>query len=145
ALFRLERIADAQRCHETAIQLMPTLAIGHVNLGDTLLEQGRLNAALGCYQRALDLGPASASLHVSLGFVLHELGRSEEAIRSYMAALEIDPDNVGASSNILFTMNELATEPRAWLRELASNTASSLRASLRPRAPCRTPPTPIVR
>lgn len=120
ALFRLERIADAQRCHETAIQLMPTLAIGHVNLGDTLLEQGRLNAALGCYQRALDLGPASASLHVSLGFVLHELGRSEEAIRSYMAALEIDPDNVGASSNILFTMNELATEPRAWLRELAS-------------------------
>src|SRR6185295_2686855 len=46
--------------------------------------------------------------------------RSEEAIRSYMAALEIDPDNVGASSNILFTMNELATEPRAWLRELAS-------------------------
>jgi protein O-GlcNAc transferase len=53
-------------CYRQAVQRKPDDAESHLNLGNTLQDQGMLDEALACYRRALELKPDFAAAHSNL-------------------------------------------------------------------------------
>ena len=66
-------------------------AQAHDNLGNALLQAGRLDEAMVQYRTALQIRPGNAKAYNNLGNVLLEKGKVDEAIVQYQTALEIDP------------------------------------------------------
>ncbi|MDY6938608.1 MAG: tetratricopeptide repeat protein [Cyanobacteriota bacterium] len=55
----------------------------HLNLGNTLFEQGQLSQAIACYQRALKLNPHLVGAYQNLAEALTRQGRFQEANNYY--------------------------------------------------------------
>jgi tetratricopeptide (TPR) repeat protein len=62
-----------------------------VNLGNTLLQQGRYDEAIEQYGEALRLKPGLAEAHVNWGIALRAKGDAEGAVQKYLEALQLDP------------------------------------------------------
>jgi tetratricopeptide (TPR) repeat protein len=92
--------AEAVRYLTAATALRPDSPGVHLNLGDTLRAQGRVDEAIACFRRALDLDPKYLRAHTSLGGVLAEKGRVDEAIACFRRALDLDPKFVPAHNNL---------------------------------------------
>jgi tetratricopeptide (TPR) repeat protein len=78
----------------------PRASIAHNNLGNLLLQKGRLADAIGHFQTALSIQPKAADVHSNLGGALLGLGRLDEAIAHFQAALKIQPDSAQAHNNL---------------------------------------------
>jgi len=91
---------DALDAMQKAMELLPDDAEAHINLGNALKSQGRLEDAVVSYSRALEIKPDFAEAHYNLGDVLRDLGRLDDAVASYRQALEIKPDFVEAYGNL---------------------------------------------
>jgi tetratricopeptide (TPR) repeat protein len=79
---------------ERAIQLMPTLAAAHYNLGILLQRQNELDRALQEYQLALKYASderEAAQTHNNLGVLFKQLGRRDEAITEFTYAIALNP------------------------------------------------------
>ena len=63
-----------------AIELAPSLAEAHINLGIVLWDTGRLDEARAALERAIELRPDSAEAHNSLGNLCKDQGRLDEAL-----------------------------------------------------------------
>jgi Tfp pilus assembly protein PilF len=61
------------------------------NLGDALLQKGKVDEAITHFQKALELQPAYGSALCGLGDALDKKGRVDEAIRQYQEALKLQP------------------------------------------------------
>jgi len=61
-------------------------------VGNSLLNQGRVDEAVEHFQKALALQPESADFHNALGNALLQKGRMDEAVIQYQKALEIKSD-----------------------------------------------------
>jgi tetratricopeptide (TPR) repeat protein len=72
---------------------------GHVNRGNELARQGRMEEASAIYRHALLLDPDLAEAHHNLGTVLLETGQIAEALEHYRRALEVKPDYAEAHEN----------------------------------------------
>lgn len=94
-----DRVA-ARDAYERALGLDPIHADARVNLGNLLLEDGRLEAAVREYRRALDADPGHALAAFDLGVALEELERPTEAAEAYRRALELDPGLADAHFNL---------------------------------------------
>ena len=95
ALMEMQRPDLATPHLERAIQLMPTFAAAHYNLGTLLQRQNELNRALQEYQLALKYASdvrEAAQTHNNLGVLLNELGRKDEATAEFTAAIALNPD-----------------------------------------------------
>ena len=79
-----------------SLDTRPRDAKTHLQLGQALYAQGKIDEAIKHYRRALDLQPASAETHAYLANALMQQANPEEAIRHYSRALEIEPDFVEA-------------------------------------------------
>jgi tetratricopeptide (TPR) repeat protein len=86
--------------YRQAIELDPKLAAAHGNLGLTLLDQGKLEAAVAECRMAAELNPKSASLHYNLGNALLQQGNRDEAVAAYRKALALSPDHAEAHCNL---------------------------------------------
>jgi lysophospholipase L1-like esterase len=62
-----------------------------VNLGNTLLSQGRFDEAIAQYEEALRMKPDLAEAYSNRGVALKSMGRLDEAVQSYIRALQLDP------------------------------------------------------
>ncbi len=77
--------------------------IAHNNLGNALLQKGKVEEAIAHFQKALQINPNYAEAHYNLGNVLLHKGSVDEAIIHYQRALQIKPDyaedcyNLGAA------------------------------------------------
>jgi Flp pilus assembly protein TadD len=69
-----------------AIAADPGLKEAHLNLGNTLFRQGRLEEAVAEYREALRIDPDYAGAHYNLGQALSRLGRESEAAAELGAA-----------------------------------------------------------
>ena len=78
----------------------PRASIAHNNLGNLLLQKGRLEDAIGHFQTALSIQPKAADVHSNLGGALLGLGQLDEAIAHFQAALKIQPDSAQAHNNL---------------------------------------------
>ena len=94
ALIDMQRPELAVPHLERAIQLMPTLAAAHYNLGILLQRQNELNRALQEYQLALQYASdehEAAQTHNNLGVLFKQLGRRDEAITEFTYAIALNP------------------------------------------------------
>jgi serine/threonine protein kinase/WD40 repeat protein/tetratricopeptide (TPR) repeat protein len=68
-------------------------AITHVNLGNTLVAQGKLDEALAEYEKAIKLDPKFALAQGQLGSTCAQLGRWDQALTAIGQAAELDRAN----------------------------------------------------
>lgn len=68
-----------------------------VKKGQSLMNDGRYDEALGLFEQALLLNQDDPDLWNSKGIVLRSLGRYEEAMECFNKSLEIDPRDKHAS------------------------------------------------
>ncbi len=71
-------------------------AVANCLVGNSFLNQGRVEEAVKHFQKALMLQPESASFHISYGNALCKEGRMREAILQYQEALALQPDSADA-------------------------------------------------
>ncbi|MGH7178993.1 MAG: tetratricopeptide repeat protein [Tepidisphaeraceae bacterium] len=81
-----------------SVDLKPTDADNHVNLGAALLAQRRLLDALPHLEFAISRKPASLEGHLNLGNCYAGLGRFNDAVREFEAAVTLDPKSGHASA-----------------------------------------------
>jgi serine/threonine-protein kinase len=80
ALFRLERLAEAEGALREALRLRPAYAEARHNLGMTLLDRGRPAAAAAQFAEATRLAPELAEAPCALGKALWAQGRFADAV-----------------------------------------------------------------
>jgi protein O-mannosyl-transferase len=72
----------------------------HAGLGNALLQDGKIDEAMGNYQDAVQIKPDYADARNNLGNILLQKGRVEEAITQFQKTLQIKPDNADARYNL---------------------------------------------
>jgi tetratricopeptide (TPR) repeat protein len=82
------------------VTLDPDFADGHINLGNVLYGQDRMEEAVGHYRRALEICPGDIKAHQNLGVALQAQGDISGAASSFEAALAMRPDYATARWNL---------------------------------------------
>ena len=70
------------------------------NLGLSLAERGRVDAAMDKFQKALEIRPNYADAHNNLGLALVQKGEIDAAIAEYQKALAINPNRGDTHNNL---------------------------------------------
>ena len=73
------------------IQVSPRSSIGHMNVGNALLQNGQVDAAIAQFQTALGINPGYAEAHYNLGNALFGKGEVDEALAQYQMAVALKP------------------------------------------------------
>ena len=82
---------DAMRAYERCVELDPTFADAHCNLGAVLYNAGKRESARRCFERCLEIDCRHVEAHFNLANLLEEDGCDEMAMSHYRAALRSDP------------------------------------------------------
>jgi tetratricopeptide (TPR) repeat protein len=82
------------------LRIDPACTEAYCNLGNILLQQGRIADAIADYREALRTNPASANAHYNLGNAEAQQGRIEEAAGEYREALRNEPTLAEASNSL---------------------------------------------
>lgn len=90
------RVREAARMLEQAIQLDPGFATAHMNLGVLHLEQENLPTAVVLLRDAQRLLPSDSRPSYFLGVAYYKMGHAKAAIDSYLIAIQIDQADVRA-------------------------------------------------
>ena len=96
----LKQYETAAEYYEKAIVIDPNYYKAYYNLGGSLHEMGKLNAAIKSFEKALSIKPDYAEALNNLGNVFKELDQFDDAIKSFRKATEIKPDYVEAHYNL---------------------------------------------
>jgi tetratricopeptide (TPR) repeat protein len=83
-----------------AVDVTVDNSLAYNNLGNALLDQDRIEEAMGHFCAALQIRPDDANAHDNLGLALAKQSRLEEAMRHFYEALRIKPDHVRAHYNL---------------------------------------------
>lgn len=87
--------------------------MGHLNLGQALFEEGRLDEALQQYRQAVELHPDGDQEQANLGTALMEKGLYAEAIEHLNAALAIKPEFLAAQNSLALAYSRLGDDDQA--------------------------------
>ncbi len=93
-------MATAEALLGQVLEAVPEHANAANDLGNVLLEQGRLSAARDAYGRALAAAPDHLIALSNMGNVLQEQGRLDDACAHYRRALEQDGDDIAGWINL---------------------------------------------
>jgi tetratricopeptide (TPR) repeat protein len=85
---------------QKALELVPSSATSHNNLGFSLVQTGRVVEAIPHYEKALELSPDYAEAHNNFGLALAKTGRPDQAVAHYEKALELNPELASAHINL---------------------------------------------
>jgi tetratricopeptide (TPR) repeat protein len=85
---------------ERALAVTRGNPFAHVNLAESLADEGDLDGAVKHLATALRLSPSSKEAHHSLGGVLMLQGHVDDAIGQFEQALRLDPDYANAHSDL---------------------------------------------
>jgi serine/threonine-protein kinase len=83
--------AEAVRYLTVAAALRAQSPGAHLNLGNSLAEQGSLAEAESEYRKAIELDPKYAQSHNNLAVALEKQGKLAEAVGEYRLATQLDP------------------------------------------------------
>lgn len=107
---------EAERAYRHALDLSPTQADAHLNLGRILHERGRLDLAESHYRQALDAESdesdeeTAATAAFNLGVVLQDQDRPEDAVAAYRRAVELEPAMADAYFNLAGLYEQLGEQ-----------------------------------
>lgn len=76
-------------------------------LGNTLVERGKTDAAIEAFERCLALAPNHAATAYNLGNALRQAGRPVEAVEAFLRCLRLVPDFGRAYVNLADTLRHL--------------------------------------
>ena len=105
--------ARAVEAYERAIDLDPSVAEAHVNLGRLYHMAGETGRAEPQYREAARLDPGDPTPHFNLGVLFEEVGRREEAVHAYRQAILRDPDFADAHCNLGLLLESLGRRQEA--------------------------------
>ncbi|HEX2855195.1 MAG TPA: tetratricopeptide repeat protein [Opitutaceae bacterium] len=91
---------DVETLWRTTIERNPACFVAHSNLGNHLLDTGRVDEAIHHGLIALRLQPGFAEIHNNLGNALRQKGSDDEALGHYRKAVELRPTLAEAHFNI---------------------------------------------
>jgi tetratricopeptide (TPR) repeat protein len=114
-------LAEAIEAYVRALELDPTLADAHCNLGTAYYNRGDRDAARASYEAALVQLPAHREANFNLGNLLEEAGRREAAIHHYKRAVTADPCFADAHLNLALLYEKVGAGKRGrehWRRYL---------------------------
>ena len=114
----LPQAIEAYRC---AIELDPSLADAHCNLGTAHYNRGERDAARLAYEAALEQHATHREANFNLANLLEEAGRLEAAIHHYKRALSTDPCFSDAHLNLALLYEKIGMPRRGrehWRRYL---------------------------
>jgi len=94
----------------------PSCWAAHNNLGNALLQKGRLDEAMAHYQKALEINPADAEAYYNIGDALFEKGQVDQAIAYFQKTLEIDPSYAKAHNNLGLSLAQKGRMDEAMLQ-----------------------------
>ncbi len=97
---RLDRLDDAGRSFELAIERDPACGAAHINLGAALLRSGESERAEEELETGLRLDPASGPGWNTLGNLFFITGRRLEAVEQWERAVSADPGQFEAWENL---------------------------------------------
>jgi len=100
---RAEEAGDLERaetCYREAIELEPSLAAAHTNLGNLAHRRGASSDARRAYQRALDLDPDQPEARFNLANLLDEMGETDLALAELLAVCSRHPSFADAHYNL---------------------------------------------
>ena len=100
ALQERQRLDEAIRHHQRAIELVPTYAPAYNNLGAALRASGRTDDAIASYRKALELQPDFPSAEFNLANALLAKGDSGASVAQFKRALDRSPQSVEAQNNL---------------------------------------------
>lgn len=108
----------ARDAYRRTIELDPTFADAHINLGRLLHEAGDANAATDHYRQAVAHAPDDEVAHYNLAVALEDLKRPAEAVSHYERAIRLDPEFADAHFNLgrLFERLNRPTDAQRHLR-----------------------------
>jgi tetratricopeptide (TPR) repeat protein len=108
------RFASSETLWRATLERNPSSWLAHVNLGEALVDEGRVDEAVAHWRAALKLNPGDALAWYDLGVAGSQAGRVEEAVNDYEKALEFEPDLTAAGDKLAWI---LATSPIPALRD----------------------------
>ena len=91
-LVHLERLDDARRAAQRAIELGPTLGYPHFSLGYVRLAAGEASAALGEFETAIQIEGNHPNFLAGKAQALSETGQHADAVKVFHEVMEIDPE-----------------------------------------------------
>ncbi|MDF0554112.1 tetratricopeptide repeat protein [Kamptonema sp. UHCC 0994] len=99
---QLKKAETAADCWYQALILDPKWATAeeHLTLGNTLVEQGKLEEATACYLQAIQINPNLVQAYHNLGEIFTSKNKFEEAIAYYRQAITLKPDAFGSHHSL---------------------------------------------
>ncbi|HEV2328180.1 MAG TPA: tetratricopeptide repeat protein [Verrucomicrobiae bacterium] len=91
---------DEETLWRATIAKNPASWLAHNNLGEALLQDGKVDEAIFYFKNALQIKPDYPEAHDNLGNALLDKGMVDEAIAQYQTALQIAPSSVEACCNL---------------------------------------------
>ena len=88
--------SNAIACFEKAIQINPSYADAHCNLGSAFIRKNQLKDAILAYKEAIDIDPNFAQPYFNLGILLNNIGKVDEAIACFQSAVDLVPNWIEA-------------------------------------------------
>ena len=88
------------------IRLNPESWMAQGNLGNALLQKGRVDEAITHFQKAVEIKADDADAHYNFGIALLQKGRLDEAITHLQEALQIKPDHAQAHNNLSIALRQ---------------------------------------
>jgi len=84
--------SEAEAEFRRALELNPSLALGHLNYASYLVQAGRAEDAVLEVRRAVELDPLSVLVNTMAGYTLNRAHEPEQALARLHTALELDPN-----------------------------------------------------
>jgi tetratricopeptide (TPR) repeat protein len=134
---------DAMVAYRKCIELDPTFADAHCNLGAVLYNGGKSAPARRCFERCLELDSRHVQAHFNLANLLEEEGCDEMAMSHYRQALRSDPFYAELHVNMALLCEKLQSSSSGrdhWRRYLQLDPAGTWSEVARQRLEADKPP-----
>lgn len=106
---------EAMAAYHKVLELEPTHAAAHINLGTLYYNRQEFGHAEKHYRSAIESDARYALAYFDLGNVLDETGRVQEAVQTYKVAIQLAPTYADAHYNLALAYEKLR-EPRKALK-----------------------------
>jgi len=106
---------EAIAAYQRVLELEPTHAAAHINLGTLYYNRQEFGLAERHYREAIESDPRYALAYFDLGNVLDETGRVQEAVLTYKVAIQLAPTYADAHYNLALAYEKMR-EPRKALK-----------------------------
>jgi tetratricopeptide (TPR) repeat protein len=126
------KLQEARRHLEEAVQIIPAFASAYINLSITMVKEEDYDQAQDYLIKALTYDTRKPQAHNNLGYILLKMGRFDEAIHEFQEALALDNKfgiarvNLGIANKYKGNYKKAAYNFRAALRDRPRDLAARL-------------------